>query len=154
MYGKVMSIPDQAMLDYYRLVTRFGPAEIAQVERDLSGGAAHPMQIKMQLAREIVSTYHGDDAAAQAEAHFEQVVQRHDLPDEMPAYRPANAEANIVELVVDAGLARSKSQARRLIAQGGVRIDGQRVHEVERTVQIEGQVLQVGKRRFVRLVAG
>jgi tyrosyl-tRNA synthetase len=151
-YGKVMSLPDHVMLDYYRLVTRWRPEEIAALEAGLIDGELHPMQAKMQLAREIVSRYHGEDAAARAESHFRRVFQRGDLPADMPIYRPGRPQVNVVDLLVEAGLARSKSQARRLIDQGGVRIDGERVSDVDLMVKAEeGTVVQVGKRKFARL---
>jgi tyrosyl-tRNA synthetase len=153
MYGKVMSIPDHAMLDYYILVTRFGPDEVAAVERGLADGSLHPMEAKMQLAREIVSIFHSDEAAAQAEAHFKRVFQKGELPSEMPTHRPTASEINIVDLLVATDLAKSKSEARRLIGQGGVRLDGEKVDSIEGMVSIQdGMILQVGKRRFVRLV--
>ncbi|MFN2131768.1 MAG: tyrosine--tRNA ligase [Anaerolineae bacterium] len=152
MYGKVMSLPDHVMLDYYRLVTRFRPGEIAAVEAGLVNGALHPMEAKMQLAREIVSRYHGEDAAEKAEARFHRVFQRGELPPEIPVYRPGRPQANVVDLLVEAELAPSKSQARRLIDQGGVRIDGETVGDIDLTIEVEeGIVVQVGKRKFVRL---
>jgi tyrosyl-tRNA synthetase len=153
MYGKVMSIPDHAMLDYYILVTRFSPDEVAAVERGLADGSLHPMEAKMQLAREIVSIFHSDEAAAQAEAHFKRVFRKGELPKEMPTHRPSASELNIVDLLVATDLAKSKSEARRLIGQGGVRLDGEKVDSIEGMVSVQdGMILQVGKRRFVRLV--
>jgi tyrosyl-tRNA synthetase len=153
MYGKVMSIPDHAMLDYYILVTRFGPDEVAAVERGLADGSLHPMEAKMQLAREIVSIFHSGEAAAQAESHFKRVFRKGELPKEMPTHRPSASELNIVDLLVATDLAKSKSEARRLIGQGGVRLDGEKVDSIEGMVSIQdGMILQVGKRRFVRLV--
>lgn len=152
MYGKVMSLPDHVMLDFCRLVTRFGPDEIADVEAGLVDGDLHPMVAKMQLAREIVSRYHGEGAAARAEAQFRRVFQHGDLPAEIPVYRPGSPQVNVVDLLVEAGLAPSKSQARRLIDQGGVRIDGEPVNDSDLTVEVEeGIVVQVGKRRFAKL---
>ena len=153
MYGKLMSIPDSAMLNYYTLITRFGPDEIAAVERGLADGTLNPMAAKMRLAREIVSIYHGDQAAMQAEAQFRQVFQDRGLPSEadIPVYH-LQAEINVVDLLVEAGLCSSKSQARRLIEQGGVRLDGQALASIEQMVSpSEAGILQVGKRRFVRL---
>jgi tyrosyl-tRNA synthetase len=154
MYGKVMSIPDNAMLNYFTLVTRFGPDEIAAVERGLADGTLNPMQAKMRLAREIVSIYHGDQAAIQVEERFRQVFQDRELPPEadMPVYL-LEIEMNIVDLLMKARLASSKSQARRLIQQGGVRLDGKAIASIDHVVlPSETVILQVGKRRFVRLV--
>jgi len=155
MYGKVMSIPDHTTLNFFTLVTRFGPLEIGAVEQGLADGSLHPMEAKKALAREIVASLHGDEAAAGAEAHFEQVFQRGQLPDEMPVCVLQAAEINVVDLLAEAGLVPSKSQARRLVRQGGVRLDGRRVGDVDSTVRVEeGMVLQVGKRKFVRLQVG
>ena len=152
-YGKVMSIPDHAMLDYYILVTRFSPDEVAAVERGLADGSLHPMEAKAQLAREIVSIFHSDEAAAQAEAHFKKVFQKGELPSEMPTHRPSVSELNIVDLLVAADLAKSKSEARRFIQQGGVKLDGEKVDSIELMVSVkDGMILQVGKRRFAKLI--
>jgi tyrosyl-tRNA synthetase len=155
MYGKVMSIPDYAMLNFYTLVTRFHPDEVAAVRRGIDDGSLHPMQAKANLAREIVGIYHGDGAAARAEVHFQRVFQQRDFPGEMPIYRSGVAEMNVVDLLVDAGLTPSKSQARRMIGQGGVKLDGARVDNIQFVVSIQdGSVLQVGKRKFVKLGVG
>ena len=153
MYGKVMSVPDHALLDYYTLVTRFSPDEVAAVERGLADGSLHPMEAKRRLAREIVSIFHSDEAAAGAEAHFKKVFQKRELPSEMPSHRPSAPEMNIVDLLMAADLAKSKSEARRLIGQGGVKLDGEKVGSIELMVSVkDGMILQVGKRKFARLV--
>jgi tyrosyl-tRNA synthetase len=153
MYGKVMSIPDQVMLDYYTLVTRYKPHQVEAVRQGLSTGTLHPMQAKKQLAHEIVTIFHGQQVADQAQAHFERVFQKRDLPAEMPVHSVLVPEHDIVDLLVATKLARSKSQARQLIEQGGVRVDGRKVRHFERTLSVrDGTILQAGRRRFVRLV--
>jgi tyrosyl-tRNA synthetase len=152
-YGKVMSIPDEAMPQYYRLVTRFEPTQIVQIEADLKSGRLHPRDVKMQLAREIVSIFHGDDAAAMAEDHFKTVFQQRDLPPDMPEH-VLSGPTNIVDLMHAAGMVSSKREARRLIQQGGVKLDGVAVGSADAVVEPgQGEVLQVGRRRFVRLTA-
>jgi tyrosyl-tRNA synthetase len=152
MYGKVMSLPDSAMPIYYQLVTRFTPAQIADVERRLAGSELHPRDAKMQLAREIVAIFHDEEAAARAEEHFVTVFQRRELPAEMPELR-LEQPANIVDLIVSARLAASKGEARRLIEQGGVKLDGAAVDSVAYTVEAHREtVLQVGKRKYLRLL--
>lgn len=152
MYGKVMSIPDHAMRNYFDLLSSFEPAQIADIEQRIATESLHPMDAKMVLARDIVTIYHDAEAAARAEAHFQRVFQKRELPREMPAHKLA-APQNIVDLLVEVGLAPSKSQARRLIVQGGVRLDGNKVESIEETVTPDREtILQVGKRRFVRLV--
>lgn len=152
MYGKVMSIPDPAMLTYFKLVTRYMPAQIAAIERGLADGSLHPRDVKMELAREIVSIFYGDEAARKAEAHFISVFQERELPPEMPVY-PIQSGVTIVDMLTEAGLARSRSEARRLIEQGGVRLDGRTIERGDEVLDFSGEaVLQVGRRRFVRLV--
>ncbi|RME47602.1 MAG: tyrosine--tRNA ligase [Chloroflexi bacterium] len=151
MYGKVMSLPDDVMIIYFKLVTRYGPAQIAEIEAGLESGRLHPRDAKMELAREIVSIFHGDEAAQDAEEHFKRVFQQRRLPAEIPEYRLVEP-VKLVDLIAEAGLAPSKSQARRLIQQGGVRLDDERVTEIEAEVSPDGErILQVGKRRFLRL---
>ncbi len=151
-YGKVMSIPDHAMRNYFDLLSSFEPAQIADIERRIAEGSLHPMEAKMMLAQDIVTIYHDAEAAARAAAHFKRVFQERELPKEMPTHKLA-APQNIVDLLVEVGLAPTKSQARRLIAQGGVRLDGNLVESIEETVRPDKEaILQVGKRRFVRVV--
>jgi len=150
-YGKVMSIPDEAMPQYYRLVTRLEPSQIAQTEADLNGGRLHPRDVKMQLAREVVSIFHGDEAAARAEEHFKTVFQQRELPPDMPEHA-LSGPLNIVDLMHAAGVASSKREARRLIEQGGVKLDGEVVASVDTIVEPgQAEVLQVGRRRFIQL---
>ncbi len=152
MYGKVMSIPDEAMRNYFDLLSSFEPAQIADIEERMASGSLHPRDAKMMLARDLVTIYHDAEAAAGAEAHFKQVFQKGELPEDMPTHRLA-APQNIVDLLVETGLAPSKSQARRLVTQGGVRLDGNKVESIEETVMPgEEAILQVGKRRFVRVI--
>jgi tyrosyl-tRNA synthetase len=153
MYGKVMSIPDHAMRNYFDLLSNFEPAHIADIEQRIATGSLHPMEAKMMLARDLVAIYHDAEAAARAEAHFKQVFQKRELPEEIPTHKLAAGPQNIVDLLVELGLAPSKSQARRLVAQGGVHLDGNLVESIEETVRPDKEaILQVGKRRFVRLV--
>jgi tyrosyl-tRNA synthetase len=150
-YGKAMSIPDEAMLSYYKLVTRLEPPQIAQIEADLKSGRLHPRDAKMRLAREIVSIFHGDEAALRAEEHFKTVFQQHELPPDMPEY-PVSGPISLPDLIFAAGAAPSKREARRLIEQGGVKLDGQEIKSIEAIVTPgQAQVLQVGRRRFVKL---
>jgi len=154
MFGKVMRIPDEAMPIYFKLVTRYPPPRIAAIEEGLRSGSLHPRDVKMELAREIVSIFFGEEAAERAESHFRTVFQERAFPEEMPAFSLSGPQAR-VDVLVAAGLAASRSEARRLIRQGGVRLDGETVSDVEAVVAIDRpKVLQVGRRRFVRLVPG
>lgn len=153
MYGKVMSIPDHAMPLYFKLATRFLPGQVAEFEQALRDGSRHPRDLKMALAREIVSIFHGDDAAAAAEEHFRTVFQQRELPDDMPEVR-LDGPVSLLALMTAHGLAASNSEARRLVQQGGVKLDGQTVSDIKLELAPIGgeQVVQVGKRKFVKLV--
>jgi tyrosyl-tRNA synthetase len=153
-YGKTMSIPDSAMRNWFELVTRWTPEQIDGLLSAVERGEMHPMEAKKKLAWEIVSIFDGDEAADQAGARFERVHQQRQLPEEM-LVRALVGPTNVVDVIFDAGLARSKSEARRLVKQGAVKLDGERVASIEAEIEVEGQrVLQVGKRRFLRLVSG
>ena len=153
MYGKTMSIPDLAMRSWMDLLTRWTPQQIAEITDAVQSGALHPRDAKMQLARELVSIFHGDDAAQRAEEHFVQVYQARELPSQMPEIA-LTEPTSIVELMTREGLASSKSEARRLIQQSAVRLDGQTVQDINQVVQPHsGSVLNVGKHKFVRLKA-
>lgn len=151
MYGKVMSLPDHVMVQFFELVTRYGPDQVAEIEAGLASDDLHPRDVKMELAREIVSIFHGDEVAEQAEKQFQRVFQQGRLPTDIPEYR-VEEPVRIVDVMADAELTRSKSQARRLIQQGAVRLDDERISDINAEVSPDGEhVLQVGKRRFLRL---
>jgi tyrosyl-tRNA synthetase len=153
MYGKVMSLPDFAMLKYFELLSRYTPAQIDAIARGLAEGSRHPRDTKMELAREIVAIYYGDGAVAEAEAHFQRVFQRGDLPEDMPVIA-LTGEPALIDFLAAHGLAASKGEARRLIAQAGVRLNGQTVTDAATRLDAAAVpaeiIIQVGKRRFVR----
>jgi tyrosyl-tRNA synthetase len=153
MYGKVMSIPDHAMRNYADLVTRWSPEEIVAKFAALERGELHPRDLKMQLAFEIVDIFHGRAQAEAAEAHFRTVFQQRELPPEMPEVR-LTEPTGLIDLLAREGLAATRSEARRLIQQGGVKLDGERVDDMNLVLEPTGErVLQVGKRKFVKVVA-
>lgn len=151
-YGKVMSLSDAVLFDYFWLVTDVPAAEIEEMKQAVADGA-NPRDLKMRLGREIVTQFHGAEAARAAEAEFVRVFQQQAVPEDMPEVKVV-AGATIVDAIIAAGVARSRSEARRLIEQGGVSLEGERVHSPEQTVSPPpgGTVLRVGRRRFVRLV--
>ncbi len=152
-YGKAMSIGDDLMEEYFRLATNLPSAEVDQIIKSVKNGGTHPRDAKMRLAREIVSLYHGGDAANDAENNFKQVFQKGQMPSEINTFQ-YEAPAAIVAVMVDAGLAASKSEARRLIQQGGVKINGQTVNSIDLELDKdleEDRVVQVGKRKFARV---
>jgi tyrosyl-tRNA synthetase len=156
MYGKTMSLPDELMARYFELVTAVSLEELHDIEAGLKDGSLHPRDIKMKLAREIVSQYHGIEQAKAAEEEFKRMFQQKDLPDEVPEFRPAEEmkeEVWLPKLMVAAGSAGSTSEARRLIQQGGVKVDGIKVDDPNITISpSNGMIIQVGKRKFFQIV--
>jgi tyrosyl-tRNA synthetase len=151
MYGKVMSVPDKAMGQFFRLVTRWTPPQIAEIEMGLAEGRLHPRDVKMKLAREIVEIYHSQQAAAQAEENFVKIFQQRGIPDEMPEYFPQPGET-LLDVVVESGLASSRSEARRKIVQEkAVRLNGITMLDLDQPITTPG-ILQLGKRNFRRIV--
>ena len=149
MFGKLMSVPDSAMGIYMRLVTRFSPPEVAQIEKDVASGALHPRDAKMKMAKEITSIFYTEEEAAAAQDHFIKMFQQKEIPDEMPDYELQSGQS-VVDVILAAGMAESKSKARQLIDQKGVRLDGEVLERGDAVFPHPG-VLQVGKRRFLRV---
>jgi tyrosyl-tRNA synthetase len=152
MYGKLMSIPDTAIEVFLRLVTDIPDSEVDVLVAGMHGGTQHPRDVKEALAVDVVTTFHGETAAGAARDEFGRIFRERQAPTEMPEVL-VDAPATIASLILQAGLATSNNEARRLVQQGGVRLDGERVATTEGDVVIDGPaVLQVGRRRFVRLV--
>ncbi|MBE3572154.1 MAG: tyrosine--tRNA ligase [Moorella humiferrea] len=155
MYGKTMSLPDELMLTYFELVTTVSLEELEEIRKGLADGILHPRDAKMRLAREIVGLYHGEAAALEAEEEFRKVFQLGDLPQDIPEVEVKETQIWLPRLMVQAGLVPSTSEARRLIRQGAVRIDGQRLDDPDAELVVrDGAVLKAGKRKFVRLRRG
>ena len=149
MYGKVMSIPDLAMGQYFRLVTRLTPPEIAEIESGISDGSVHPRDAKMRLAKEIVTAFYGTPEAEKAQEVFVSTFQKGSIPDDIPVHKLTSFET-VIDILILAGLAKSKGEARRLIEQNGVRFEGIVVADPSTIISKPG-VLQVGKRHFLKL---
>ncbi len=159
MYGKVMSIPDELMLNYYELVTEVPIDEIKSIFAGLEAGKLHPRDVKRRLAREIVGLYHGQEAAKAAEETFDLVFRRGDIPENIPVFQVPLEELDgpaqiwVVKLLVLAGLVSSSSEARRMIKQGAVKLDGIRIDDESAQVELDSErVIQVGKRKFAQVI--
>ena len=153
MYGKIMSISDELMLSYYELLSAVDAAHVQAVAE----GHIHPMEAKKQLAAELVTRFHDGTAAARAAEEFSRRFQHGQRPEEIPSYAWSGPEPQVwvCHLLKTSALVKSTSEARRLIGQGGVRIDGERVSDAELQVLAQGEVvLQVGKRRILKVVFG
>jgi tyrosyl-tRNA synthetase len=154
-FGKTMRIPDTLIVKYFELVSSLGPAEVEAVKTRLDDPSTNPSHLKRELARDLVAQYHGPEAADGAEAHFNRLFVEKDRPDEIETAETIGGEegAWIVKVLADTGLCSSSSDARRMIKQGAVRVDGDRVSDVESRLESrdEPYTIRVGKRRFVEL---
>jgi tyrosyl-tRNA synthetase len=149
MYGKLMSVPDKAMPIYFRLVTRWTPAVIEALEKDVSSGNVHPRDAKMKLAREVTEIFYGVEAAKRAEENFDTVFRKGGLPDDIATFK-LRAGLTVLDVLIEAKLTASKSEGRRLIEQKGVRLEGETLTDPNQVFPHPG-VLQVGKRRFLNV---
>ena len=157
MFGKVMSIPDELMVKYFRLCTALPVSEIDEIEASLADGSAHPNITKRRLAREIVELYHSAEDASAAEEAFDRVFREHQAPEEIAEVEvDLGEEVHLPALLRELGLVPSTSDGRRMIDQGAVRLDGEslepHIYDYARA-RVEGRVVQVGKRRFARPIA-
>jgi tyrosyl-tRNA synthetase len=154
MYGKVMALADELIEKYFWLCTDATREEIEAVQAELDAGA-NPRDVKMRLAHALVSVYHGADVADAAQAEFVQVFQKKERPTEMPEVSVLLGDdgmIGLIDLVVTSGCASSNGEARRVIEQGGVRLNNERIVDAAARVSVEnGDIVQVGKRKFVRL---
>jgi len=156
-YGKAMSISDDLMWRYYELLTDMTPAEVARLKSEVEAGARHPRDVKSQLSRKLVADFHSQSEAAHAEAEFIRRFREHKAPTEVEtrAIKPSSPKIKLVDLLLQTDLAPSKAEARRLISQGGVKVDGERIseaaYEIDTAATKEAQ-LQVGKLKFLKVV--
>lgn len=159
MFGKVMSIPDELMVKYYRLASTESVDEIDRLEEGLAAGSLHPNQVKRALARNIVAAYHGDLAATEAEVSFDRLFKNHDMPEDIPVFTGSlqpdeQGMVYLPKVLHEASLAKSAGEGRRLIDGGGVKVNGTPLAAKSYQIaagDLEGAVIQVGKRRFVKL---
>lgn len=151
MYGKTVSIGDDMIIRYMTLVTDTPAAEIAKFKQAMEDGE-NPRDIKHELAWRLVEKYHDAEAADRAKEYFQKVFVKKDIPDDMPEYTLTNDEVFITKLMVESGLCQSGGEAKRLVAQGGVYLNGNRVISHVNALDIhDGDILKVGKRKFLKL---
>ncbi len=152
-YGKAMSIPDEMIFRYFELISDVDSGELVRISKQLENPETNPRDVKKYLARTIVRMYHGEEQSIQAEKEFENIFVKKDLPDEIPEMVIGEAEIRIDDLMVMTGTSESKGQAKRLVTGGGVSIDGEKISDPFYVVTVtEGQILKVGKRKFVKLM--
>ena len=156
-FGKIMSVSDELMIRYYELLSHISLDEYEALEKGLKSGAFHPRQAKEDLAMELVARYWGDEGAQQAKEHFEKVFMKKGLPDEIQVseFSWAGEEPVPIATILKAvGLTSSAGEARRLIKQGGVRLDSEKLTDPELRLKHGEYLLQVGKRRFMKVIPG
>jgi tyrosyl-tRNA synthetase len=153
MFGKTMSIPDTVMVEWFRLAADVDPEEASEIEAGLASGELHPGETKRRLARAVTALYWGQGAAAEAENAFDHVFRLGGIPDDIESFDLSEEDPVPIPALIRDALGLSGSEARRLLTQGAVKLDGEVIQAQELGKdQLEGRVLQVGKRRFVRLI--
>lgn len=153
MYGKLMALHDDLIIQYFELCTDLPLVKIKKMERDLREKKINPRDLKTRLAKEIVTIYHGEKAALISEKEFERVFKEKGLPVKIPKIKIREKSLNILDLLVKTKMVPSKSEAKRLVLQKGVKIDGEVLGDWKEFIEIKkDQVLQIGKRKFVRLI--
>ncbi len=152
-YGKTLSIPDNTIYNYYEVATDISADELAKIKLALEDGSGNPRDIKRALARKLVEMYHSLDAANQAEQEFDNIFINKGIPDDIPEYKSDVEKLNLIDLIIAVNFAPSKGEARRLIQQGGVSIDGEKITELYQEIIFDSEkVLKVGKRKFMKLL--
>ena len=151
-----MSIPDSLIIRYFELATDVSPDDLAQMKVLLESGRVNPRDLKMKLAKEITSLYHGSKSADTAEEHFRMVFQRHEMPQDIPEYElpkcmTDDTGVDAVDLLVKLGFSKSNSEARRLILQGGLKVNGNKIDTFRIPHLCDGDVIRAGRLNFVRI---
>jgi len=149
-YGKTMSIPDELIVNYFNYATKVSLEEIEKIEKQLANDEINPKIIKQRLAREIVTLYHGEDAAILAEEEFNLIFKKKDIPDDIPEFKISGA-TKIINILTQSKICATGGEARRMIKQNAVTIDGSKITDIFQEITDEC-VIKVGKRRFVKVV--
>lgn len=150
MFGKIMSIPDSLILDYYEMCTNFEEDEIKAIEKELKKGA-NPRDIKIKLAKSIVSLYHSQEAADQAEQEFSNIFSKGGVPDQIDLIKVEATSKNLIELLVENKLVSSKGEAKRLVDGGGIKVDQNKIVDYNYNLEMsQERLVQIGKRKFVK----
>jgi len=151
-FGKIMSIPDSLLLNYFKYAANSDADSLAEIELQLKSGV-NPMLLKKRLAREIVGFYHGEAAATEAQESFEKQFSKKELPDEIPEFVVTESPVKLCKIMVDSGLCTTGGEAKRLIQGGGVSVDGVMASSWDAVIDVKDEaVLKAGKRRFVKLI--
>ncbi|MCX8104549.1 MAG: tyrosine--tRNA ligase [Ignavibacterium album] len=152
-FGRTMSIPDTLIYTYFELATDVSNERLKEIKTALEDGKTNPRDLKRELARKLVSMYYDEDTALRAQEEFDKIFIKKEIPDEIDEFNiEENREINILDLLLLVNFAPSKGEAKRLVLQGGVSIDGEKVSDVHQNIKIKsGMILKVGKRKFLKL---
>ncbi len=154
-FGKTLSIPDNLIYNYFELATDIPNNELKKIKIQLEDSSVNPRDLKRQLAKKLVEMYHDKNSAEEAEKEFDKIFIKKEIPDDIPVFKFENntTEINILDLITKVNFAGSKGEARRLVSQGGVSIDGEKITNISTDIKITGsQILKVGKRKFIKLL--
>ena len=151
MFEKIMTIPDELIVKYFELVTDIHPDEVEKIKELLRDGT-NPRDIKMQLGREIVELYHGKDAVNDAEDRFKLVFQRKEIPDDIKCVEVSKENLDLAEIITNNLLVKSKNEFRRLVVQGGVKVNGEKLGNIEDLILSEEMIIQIGKKKFIKII--
>ena len=154
-FGKTLSIPDSLILNYFELATNVSNSELEVIKLELNNENVNPRNIKRKLARTLVAMYHSEQAAIEAQDEFDKIFIKKEVPDEIPEFKIEDdiSELGILDLIVKVNCAPSKGEARRLVTQGGVTLDGEKIEDVAAIIKLKNElILKVGKRKFVKII--
>lgn len=151
MYQKAMEIPDELIIKYYNLVTDIHPDIVNKIEQDLKEDKVNPRDIKMGLAKEIVRLYHGEEKANFAEERFKSVFQKGQIPSDILTVKSSKEDFDLAQIVVENKLAPSKSELRRLVKQGGVKVNSEKVNDLQDIILEDELIVQIGKKKFIKI---
>lgn len=152
MFGKLMSIPDELILKYFQLAVFADKSKLADIKEKLASQSVNPMVLKKEMARKVIEFYHSEEEAIKAQEEFERVFSKGDIPADLPIYTPEQNRMWIVKFVADSGLVKSNGEARRMIKQGAVSIDGEKITLTDlEVIPKDGMILKIGKRRFCKV---
>jgi tyrosyl-tRNA synthetase len=153
MYGKIMSIPDEIIIPYFKTLTDIPEEKIFEYEENIKNGTVNPVELKKKLAIKIVEMYHGKKSSLNASEEFNRIFCQNEMPSEMPKIEIKEEKINILELLVKTKITSSRAEARRLIEQGGVKINGEIQNDWKKEIKTEKEmIIQAGKRKFVKII--
>lgn len=151
MYEKAMTIPDDLIIKYYELVTDIHPDIVDDIKRNLEENKVNPRDIKMNLAKEIVRLYHGEEKSNKAENRFKEVYQKGQIPNDIKTVEILKEKFDLIEELVKNNLVSSKSEVRRLITQGGIKVNNEKLEDINKLNISDTMIIQIGKKKFIKL---